>query len=70
MINRIYLLAIPSVILLALAVTLILDSSEVTTFKPSIAENSPQVLPNGCYPALHLNGTYYEVCPKELEIGN
>ena len=21
-----------------------------------------QVLPNGCYPALALNGTYYEVC--------
>ena len=22
-----------------------------------------QMLENGCYPALSLNGTYYEVCP-------
>ena len=27
-------------------------------------DNIPsQMLENGCYPALSLNGTYYEVCP-------
>jgi len=73
--NKVFILAVPILILVAVGLTITLDYSDEGNFQlPTSSTNtdiSPQVLDNGCFPALHLNGTYYEVCyDKGLEDGN
>ncbi len=52
-----------------ICLTLIVDqdsndkSFQIPTSSTRTDHVDRQVLPNGCYPALALNGTYYEVCP-------
>jgi hypothetical protein len=73
--NKLFIITIPVLILVAVGLTITLDYSneEQSVFSGSYTRTDqvqPQVLDNGCYPALHLNGTYYEVCyHKELENG-
>ena len=74
--NKLFIITIPVLILVAVGLTITLDYSneEQSVFSGSYTRTDqvqPQVLDNGCYPALHLNGTYYEVCyDKGLEDGN
>ena len=74
--NKLFIITIPVLILVAVGLTITLDYSneEQSVFSGSYTRTDqvqPQVLDNGCYPALHLNGTYYEVCyDKEIEDGN
>ena len=75
--NKVLIFAIPILLLVTVGLTLTVDYSDngerQYVFSGSYTRTDqvqPQVLDNGCYPALHLNGTYYEVCyHKELENG-
>ena len=76
--NKILIFAIPVLLLVTVGLTLTLDYSDngegQQVFSGSYTRTDQverQVLENGCFPALHLNGTYYEVCyDKEIEDGN
>ena len=74
--NKVLILAIPILLLVAVGLTMTLDYSneEQSVFSGSYTRTDqvqPQVLDNGCFPALTPDMEYYEVCyDKELEIGN
>jgi len=74
--NKVLILAIPILLLVAVGLTMTLDYSneEQSVFSGSYTRTDqvqPQVLDNGCFPALTPDMEYYEVCyDKELEIDN
>ena len=76
--NKVYIFAIPILLLVTVGLTLTLDYSdngnEQQLFSGSYTRTDqvqPQVLENGCFPALTPDMEYYEVCnDKELEDGN
>ena len=74
--NKVLILAIPILLLVTVGLTMTLDYSneEQSVFSGSYTRTDqvqPQVLENGCFPALTPDMEYYEVCyEKELEIGN
>ena len=74
--NKVYIFAIPILLLVAVGLTMTLDYSneEQSVFSGSYTRTDqvqPQVLENGCFPALTPDMEYYEVCyDKELEDGN
>ena len=74
--NKVLIFAIPILLLVTVGLTLTLDYSneEQSVFSVSYTRNDqvqPQVLENGCFPALTPDMEYYEVCyDKELEDGN
>ena len=74
--NKVLIFAIPILLLVTVGLTLTLDYSneEQSVFSGSYTRTDqvqPQVLDNGCFPALTPDMEYYEVCyDKELEIGN
>ena len=74
--NKVYIFAIPILLLVTVGLTLTLDYSneEKSVFSGSYTRTDqvqPQVLENGCFPALTPDMEYYEVCyDKELEDGN
>ena len=74
--NKVLIFAIPILLLVTVGLTLTLDYSneEQSVFSGSYTRTDqvqPQVLENGCFPALTPDMEYYEVCyDKELEIGN
>ena len=75
--NKVLIFAIPILLLVTVGLTLTLDYSDSgegqQIFSGSYTRTDipSQMLDNGCFPALHLNGTYYEVCyDKEIEDGN
>ena len=74
--NKVLILAIPILLLVTVGLTMTLDYSneEQSVFSGSYTRTDqvqPQVLENGCFPALTPDMEYYEVCyDKELEIGN
>ena len=74
--NKVLILAIPILLLVTVGLTMTLDYSneEQSVFSGSYTRTDqvqPQVLDNGCFPALTPDMEYYEVCyDKELEIGN
>ena len=74
--NKVLIFAIPILLLVTVGLTMTLDYSneEQSVFSGSYTRTDqvqPQVLDNGCFPALTPDMEYYEVCyDKELEIGN
>ena len=74
--NKVLIFAIPILLLVVVGLTMTLDYSneEQSVFSGSYTRTDqvqPQVLDNGCFPALTPDMEYYEVCyDKELEIGN
>ena len=74
--NKVLILAIRILLLVAVGLTMTLDYSneEQSVFSGSYTRTDqvqPQVLDNGCFPALTPDMEYYEVCyDKELEIDN
>ena len=74
--NKVLIFAIPIILLVTVGLTLTLDYSneEQSVFSGSYTRTDqvqPQVLENGCFPALTPDMEYYEVCyDKELEDGN
>jgi len=74
--NKVLIFAIPILLLVTVGLTLTLDYSneEQSVFSGSYTRTDqvqPQVLENGCFPALTPDMEYYEVCyDKELEDGN
>jgi hypothetical protein len=74
--NKVLIFAIPILLLVAVGLTMTLDYSneEQSVFSGSYTRTDqvqPQVLDNGCFPALTPDMEYYEVCyDKELEIDN
>ena len=74
--NKVLIFAIPILLLVTVGLTLTLDYSdeEQSVFSGSYTRTDqvqPQVLDNGCFPALTPDMEYYEVCyDKELEDGN
>ena len=74
--NKVFILAIPILLLVTVGLTLTLDYSneEQSVFSGSYTRTDqvqPQVLENGCFPALTPDMEYYEVCyDKEIEDGN
>ena len=74
--NKVLIFAIPILLLVTVGLTLTLDynNEEKSVFSGSYTRTDqvqPQVLENGCFPALTPDMEYYEVCyDKELEIGN
>ena len=74
--NKVLILAIPILLLVTVGLTMTLDYSneEQSVFSGSYTRTDqvqPQVLDNGCFPALTPDMEYYEVCyDKELEDGN
>ena len=74
--NKVYIFAIPILLLVTVGLTMTLDYSneEQSVFSGSYTRTDqvqPQVLENGCFPALTPDMEYYEVCyDKELEDGN
>ena len=74
--NKVLILAIPILLLVTVGLTMTLDYSneEQSVFSGSYTRTDqvqPQVLENGCFPALTPDMEYYEVCyDKELEDGN
>ena len=74
--NKVLIFAIPILLLVTVGLTLTLDYSneEKSVFSGSYTRTDqvqPQVLENGCFPALTPDMEYYEVCyDKELEDGN
>ena len=74
--NKVLILAIPILLLVTVGLTLTLDynNEEKSVFSGSYTRTDqvqPQVLENGCFPALTPDMEYYEVCyDKELEDGN
>ena len=74
--NKVLIFAIPILLLVTVGLTMTLDYSneEQSVFSGSYTRTDqvqPQVLENGCFPALTPDMEYYEVCyDKELEIGN
>ena len=74
--NKILIFAIPVLLLVTVGLTLTLDYSneEQSVFSGSYTRTDqvqPQVLENGCFPALTPDMEYYEVCyDKEIEDGN
>ena len=74
--NKVLIFTIPILLLVAVGLTMTLDYSneEQSVFSGSYTRTDqvqPQVLENGCFPALTPDMEYYEVCyDKELEDGN
>ena len=74
--NKVLIFAIPILLLVTVGLTLTLDYSneEQSVFSGSYTRTDqvqPQVLENGCFPALTPDMEYYEVCyDKELEDGS
>ena len=74
--NKVLIFAIPILLFVTVGLTLILDYSneEQPVFSGSYTRTDqvqPQVLENGCFPALTPDMEYYEVCyDKEIEDGN
>ena len=74
--NKVLIFAIPILLLVTVGLTLTLDYSneEKSVFSGSYTRTDqvqPQVLENGCFPALTPDMEYYEVCyDKEIEDGN
>lgn len=74
--NKVLIFAIPILLLVTVGLTLTLDYSneEQSVFSGSYTRTDqvqPQVLENGCFPALTPDMEYYEVCyDKEIEDGN
>ena len=77
--NKLFILTIPVLLLVAVGLTITLDYSDSgegqsLPFSGSYTRTDqvqPQVLENGCFPALTPDMEYYEVCyDKELEDGN
>ena len=74
--NKVLIFAIPILLLVVVGLTMTLDYSneEQSVFSGSYTRTDqvqPQVLDNGCFPALTPDMEYYEVCyDKELEDGN
>ena len=74
--NKVLIFAIPILLLVTVGLTMTLDYSneEQSVFSGSYTRTDqvqPQVLENGCFPALTPDMEYYEVCyDKELEDGN
>ena len=74
--NKVLIFAIPILLLVTVGLTLTLDynNEEKSVFSGSYTRTDqvqPQVLENGCFPALTPDMEYYEVCyDKELEDGN
>ena len=74
--NKVLILAIPILLLVTVGLTMTLDYSneEQSVFSGSYTRTDqvqPQVLENGCFPALTPDMEYYEVCyDKEIEDGN
>ena len=74
--NKVLIFAIPILLLVTVGLTLTLDynNEEKSVFSGSYTRTDqvqPQVLDNGCFPALTPDMEYYEVCyDKELEDGN
>ena len=76
--NKVFILAVPVLLLVAVGLTMTLDYSDngerQYVFSGSYTRTDqvqPQVLENGCFPALTPDMEYYEVCyDKELEDGN
>ena len=76
--NKVYIFAIPILLLVTVGLTLTLDYSdngnEQQLFSGSYTRTDqvqPQVLENGWFPALTPDMEYYEVCyDKELEDGS
>ena len=74
--NKVLIFAIPILLLVVVGLTMTLDYSneEQSVFSGSYTRTDqvqPQVLENGCFPALTPDMEYYEVCyDKELEDGN
>ena len=74
--NKVLIFAIPIILLVTVGLTLTLDYSneEQSVFSGSYTRTDqvqPQVLENGCFPALTPDMEYYEVCyDKEIEDDN
>ena len=74
--NKVLIFTIPILLLVAVGLTMTLDYSneEQSVFSGSYTRTDqvqPQVLENGCFPALTPDMEYYEVCyDKELEDGS
>jgi len=73
--NKVFILAVPVLLLVAVGLTMTLDYSneEQPLFSGSYTRTDipSQMLDNGCFPALTPDMEYYEVCyDKELEDGN
>lgn len=74
--NKVLIFAIPILLLVTVGLTLTLDynNEEKSVFSGSYTRTDqvqPQVLENGCFPALTPDMEYYEVCyDKEIEDGN
>ena len=76
--NKVYIFAIPILLLVTVGLTLTLDYSDSGegqyVFSGSYTRTDmvqPQVLDNGCFPALTPDMEYYEVCYDEgLEDGS
>jgi hypothetical protein len=76
--NKVLIFAIPILLLVTVGLTLTLDYSDSgegqQIFSGSYTRTDqvqPQVLDNGCFPALTPDMEYYEVCyDKEIEDGN
>ena len=74
--NKVLIFTIPILLLVAVGLTMTLDYSneEQSVFSGSYTRTDqvqPQVLENGCFPALTPDMEYYEVCyDKEIEDGN
>ena len=74
--NKVLIFAIPILLLVTVGLTLTLDYSneEQSVFSGSYTRTDqvqPQVLDNGCFPALTPDMEYYEVCyDKEIEDDN
>ena len=74
--NKVLIFAIPILLLVTVGLTLTLDYSneEQSVFSGSYTRTDqvqPQVLENGCFPALTPDMEYYEVCyDKEIEDDN
>jgi len=75
--NKVFILAVPVLLLVAVGLTLTLDYSDSgngqQVFSGSYTRTDivPQVLENGCFPALTPDMEYYEVCyDKGLEDGS
>ena len=74
--NKVLIFAIPILLLVTVGLTMTLDYSneEQSVFSGSYTRTDqvqPQVLENGCFPALTPDMEYYEVCyDKEIEDGS
>jgi hypothetical protein len=74
--NKLFILTIPVLILVAVGLTLTLDYSNEEQSLPfsgsyTRTDIPSQMLDNGCFPALTPDMEYYEVCyDKEIEDGN